>query len=117
MNVHNVKIISLNVRSILKATRFKNLYNMMRANSIDVLLLQKANLSEEIAAYYKLMHLKISIIANIALKESTYNPLKAGVAIIINLDMTIWHIGPLKEGHITYKNNGRVLACSVKKNT
>ena len=99
-------IVSLNVRFVLSSTSFATMYDMMMRLDVDVLLLQKSNISKELFDYYENRFSQILIISNCTNNRD--------VSIIINIKITTWSEEKDEASHIIYKDNdNRLLVCSI----
>ena len=104
----NILIYSFNVRSILKLIRFRELYNMFQINKINILLIQKFLLSNEISHFFESNFFLISIIFN------RKDDARSEISIIINNKITKW-VETFSKTSIVFKNeNDRLLICKVK---
>lgn len=81
------KISPLNVQSVVDGTRFNDMYNWMRTNCIDVLLIQDSRIIGNDARTLEIRYPLISINTNCT-------DLKAGLSILINKTKISWFCWP-----------------------
>jgi exonuclease III len=106
-----IKIVSLNVQSVMNPARFDSLYNHIQSAEVDIALAQEAFLDEALAQELETRYPFVSIASNKA--EG-----RGGVATIINKRTTEW--SPINDtgvdgvSHIMRADqDGRLLVCSL----
>ena len=103
-----MKLCSLNVRSIRNSDRFRDCYDMMMSQGIDILCVQESGLNAEACSYYETRFPKILI----ACAHSADDGQGSGIATMINTTTTTWD-SP-EEDPVACRYGGRILVTRIR---